>query len=334
MFEFTLYNGATNIFIYSTFIVEFPETGGAVTSFTVYPIRLYTHHGAIGTFTLLCEVLFVIYLIVMSVKISIRIYQQRSGYFSKFWQGYELVILIAGVGAIISFAIRLGLTYLTINNFKKDKRLFVNFSHIVLWDQILVAFLGILVFLGTLRVLEVFATSKKISAIVDVFNDCGKDLFWYGMTFLYIFLGFCIFGTLLFGSVLASYMSIYQCMGTLFIAMIGKSRFTEIEDAQPVLAKVFFILYIITVVFFILTMFLSILGASIDTVIHDTRADTKEDLLELLIMQMRSLIKKPAVKTNVKMETEDSDVGFTRVHEIKINNQCRYCLIGTSYINW
>lgn len=291
MFEFTLYNGATNIFLYNIFLVEFPETAGAFTSFTVYPLRVFTHLGAIGTYTLLCEIIFVIYLVIFLIKICIRIYQQRSKYFKQFWQNYELVMLMLGVAAAVVFAMRFGLASLTIREFKKDKHLFVNFSHIVFWDQLLVTILAVLVFMATLRILEVFSTSKKVSAVVKVFQDCGKDLFWYGVTFLHILLGFCFLGVLLFGSQILAYMNIYQCMGTLFIAMIGKSNFVEINESDPVLAKVFFMVYIFTVVFFTLTIFLSILGTSIDRVVHSLHEDKSEDVIELIFRKFMSLFK-------------------------------------------
>ncbi|XP_045161835.2 polycystic kidney disease protein 1-like 2 [Mercenaria mercenaria] len=305
MFEFTLYNGATNMFIYNVFLVEFPETGGAFTSFSIYPIRVYTHQGASGTLTLICEIAFAIYLIVLLIKICIRIYQQRCGYFKQFWQVYEIVMLVTGVTSIVIYAIRLVLTAVTIDKFKTDRRQFVDFSHIVLWDQVLVSFLAILVFMATLRILEVFATTKKVGAVVKVFQDCGKDLFWYGITFLYIFMGFCFLGMLLFGSELFSYSTVYQCMGTLFTSMIGKSKFTEINETQPILAKVYFMFYILTVVFFVLTIFLSILGASIDKVVHDIREDTREDIIEIMMNKIKSLFGKPTTtKEKANMDTK------------------------------
>ncbi|WAR15130.1 PK1L2-like protein, partial [Mya arenaria] len=297
-FEFTLYSPATNMFIYNVFLIEFPQTGGAFTTYWVYPIRVYSHVGAIGTFTLICEVIFVIYLVIMLVKLSVRLYQKRMGFFSEFWKVYELVMFSLGVTSIVIYAIRLGFTYMTINKYKEDIKQFVNFSHIVFWDQILVACLSILVFMATFRILEVFATSKKVSALVKVFQQCGKDLFWYGMAFLHMFLGFCFLGFLLFGSHLMSYMTIFKCLGTLFIAMIGKSKFTEINETQPLLAKIYFIVYIFIIVFFVLSIFLSILGASIDNAVQETKKTKQEDLVELLIRKVKTSAKDASTVPN------------------------------------
>ncbi|WAR15299.1 PKD2-like protein, partial [Mya arenaria] len=299
-FEYTLYSPSTNMFIYNVFLIEFPQTGGAFTTYWVYPIRVYSHVGAIGTFTLFCEVIFVIYLFIMLVKLCIRIYQKRKGFFFEFWQVYDLVMFSLGVTSIAIFAIRLGFTYMTINKYKENIKHFVNFSHIVFWDQIFMACLTILVFMATLRLLEVFATSKKVSGLVQVFKECGKDLFWYGMAFFHMFLGFCFLGYLLFGHHLISYMNIFKSLGTLFIAMIGKSKFTEINETQPLLAKIFFTFYILIIIFFVLSIFLSILGASIDNSVQDAKADSNEDLFELLIRKVSTMFTMPCARRKSK----------------------------------
>jgi len=296
MFEYTLFNPSTNMFIYNVFLTEFPQTGGAFTMYWVYPLRLYSHVGAIGKFTLFCEVIFVVYLIVFLVKICIRLYQQRMKFFTVFWQVYDLFMFMVGVASVGIYIIRLGFTYHTMAKYKEDMRRFVNFSHIVLWDEILVACLSVLVFMATMRILEAFASSKKVSALVKVFEQSGKDLFWYGMAFLHMIIGFCFLGYLLFGHHLLSYMNIYKCLGTLFISMIGKSNYGEITATQPVLAKVFFCLYVLTIIFFTLSIFLSILGASIDDSVKDTKKDKNEDLIEFMMHRFKSIFSKPAAK--------------------------------------
>lgn len=309
LFEFTLYNAVTNMFVYNEFLMEFLESGGVFTSYSIYPVRIYTHHGAIGTYTLLCDIIFVVYLSFLFIKICVRIYQKRCGFFKDFWHVYELIMLLIGMAIVVFFALRLYFANTTINKFNKDKKLYVEFAHIILWDQILVTALAILVFMTTVRMLEVFASSKKVNAVLQVFSECGKDLMWYSITFLHFFFAFCILGLLLFGSKLTSYKDIYETMGTLFIALIGKSKFAEIDDKEPVFAKIFFSLYIVVVVFFVLSIFLSILGASIDNAVHDSRQDPREDLMEYVMKTMRSLIFRPGRrKSDVKAYTPDSPV--------------------------
>ena len=291
--EFTLYNPNTNVFIYNTFLIEFPETGGAITSYSVSPLRIYQHNGPAGAYTLLCECLVLVYLILLLCKISLRIYQQGYQYFKKVWQVYELVQFLVGITAVVIYFFRLGFTKLTIDRFKTDKKIFVNFQHIAFWDHLLITFLDILVFMTTLRLLQVFETSKRVVAIVKIFRECGKDLFWFGFMFSYICIGFCILGRLLFGPNLVRYRNIFRAMGTLFISLLGKSNFTEISRVNTVLAALYFFAFVLTTVFFIMTIFLSILGGSIDAVMHDVRTDRAEDIMHVVVMHLRNTFWRP-----------------------------------------
>ncbi|XP_052229435.1 polycystin-2-like [Dreissena polymorpha] len=313
LFEFTLFSPETNMFIYNVFMVEFPQTGGAFKTYWIYPIKLYNHVGPNGMFALVCEVIFVIYLLVLFFKICLRIYQQRLKYFGQFWQSYECVLFLLGGSTCVIYFIRSGFTDSTISKYRSDFKRFVNFSHIVLWDEILGVLLAIIVFMSTIRILEVFATLKKVSSIVKVFEQCGKDLFWYGATFVYILLGFAFFGWFLFGPYLLSYMSIYKCLTTLCLSMIGKSTFTEIDETNPILAKICFTFYIIAVVFFILSIFLSILGASIDNVVDNKTEDTHKDIIKYMMAKFTKMFNKsgnkekhvnvPLVREEVKQPT-------------------------------
>jgi len=48
--------------------MEFPATGGVVKSYDIYPFRLGLHTGSDGLFMVLCEVLFIIVLLVLLLK--------------------------------------------------------------------------------------------------------------------------------------------------------------------------------------------------------------------------------------------------------------------------
>ena len=305
--EFTLFCAATNLFIYNVFLVEFPQTGGAFKTVTIYPMRVYNHTGATGVLTIVCEVIFVIYVAVLLCKVCVRIYQQRFAFLKHFWYMYDLVILILALIAIVVYFIRLGFTNKTVHDFREDHKLFVNFSHIVLWDQILVAVLGFLVFLATLRILEVFGTAKKVQAVINIFKKCGRDLVSFAVMFFFIFTGFCFLGHLLFGAQLESYKNLYRTMGSLFVLVFGVTRYGEITETQPVLAKVFFIMFVISVIFFVLTIFMSILGGSIDEAVRESKEEKRQDIIEFMMEKFKNLIMKPSSKSNDSVINEEDE---------------------------
>ncbi|CAC5393778.1 PKD1L2 [Mytilus coruscus] len=66
--EFSLYNANDNVFTYVTFLSEFPETGGVITSLTIQPFRPYQHIGSLGLFIFICEIILVIGMVVFAIR--------------------------------------------------------------------------------------------------------------------------------------------------------------------------------------------------------------------------------------------------------------------------
>lgn len=288
--EFTLYCMNTNIFMYNLFMVEFPETGGAFPFHILLPLRVYQHSGSTGIYTLACEIIFVIFLLILTVQMVVNMIQQKLQFFKKSWQVMDMVIVILGYLTIIMYGVRFALTAETISKFKDDKKQFVNFYHIAIWDQILVLFIGSLDFIVSIRLLNILGYNKRINAVAQVFSTAASDLLWFGAFFFNIFCCYAVFGYLLFGSRLKSYMNVYATMGTLFISLIGKSRFTEIEDANPVMSKIYFMIFIFLMVYCILSMFLAVLSKGIERVHSDLKDDKGEEMVEFFLNKFKSLI--------------------------------------------
>ena len=58
------------------------------------------------TVVILAQVLFVIVLIYMMVRESIKVYKLRKKYFAEFWNGYELFVIAVCISAIAMFGLR------------------------------------------------------------------------------------------------------------------------------------------------------------------------------------------------------------------------------------
>ena len=290
LFEFTLYCLNANIFTYNMFMVEFPETGGAIPFYMILPMRVFLHQGPLGLYTLACEVLFVLYLIILTVMMIIQIYQQKKDFFKQGWQVFDMIFIILGYVAIIMNIIQIVFTDISLDTFREDKKAFVNFYHLALWNTILVLLIGLLVFMATIRMLNILGYNKRIGAVAKVFTKAASDLLWFGLFFSYVFLCYAAFGFLLFGWKLKSYKNIFKTMSTLFISMIGKSRFTEIEETDPVFSKVYFMCFIFFVVYMILTMFLAVLSKAIDQVHEDTKRDKSEEMVDYCIKKLKGLL--------------------------------------------
>ncbi|KAK3599287.1 hypothetical protein CHS0354_028643 [Potamilus streckersoni] len=289
MLEFTLYNADVNFFIYNIFVMETPETGGVTPFYSIQPLRLYMHTGALGMYTLACEVIFLLFVVVNTVLVILKLCQQKRSYFRESWQVIDLLALIGCYVAIILYFVRFALAMETIARFNNDKKSFVNFQHIAASDQAVVLIIALLIFVATIRFLKIISFSKRVNALIKVFSFAGKDIIHFIVIFAIFLLIYAAFGYLLFGSRLDMYSCFRDALSTLFISMIGKNTYTEMNLTDPVMAKIYFMLFVVVIVYMVLTIFLALLEHSIDKVNEDIAKDESEDLMDHLTEMLRDL---------------------------------------------
>ncbi|KAK3599275.1 hypothetical protein CHS0354_028630 [Potamilus streckersoni] len=291
-FEFTLYCANLNIFSYNMFLVEFLETGGAITFYDIVPLRLDVHVGVQGIYTLVCELVYIVVLAALGIYVTRRFYKLKKKALNEPDTVLDLIWVIVSIIALIMYLNRMAMINEAIAKFNSDKRRFVNFYNIAVGNKLFQVCISILVFIATIRLLYIMGYNKRVHGIIMVFEKCGHELFWFGVFFFYLLLIYAMFGYLLFGSRLESYMNIFRTLGTLFISMIGKSRFTEIDATDPIMAKIYFMLMIVFLVYVILTIFLAILDTSIEWVHQQTKHDRSDEVVEFIINRFQTMLGK------------------------------------------
>ncbi|XP_076075848.1 polycystin-2-like [Mytilus galloprovincialis] len=287
--EFNLYAPDLNLFAYSMFLAEFPETGGIVTSYSIYPFRIYFHHGTNGIYTLICEILFLLFLVALIGKVVSGIMKKRKTFFKSVWNILDCSCISLSFVCVSMYAGRHILASQTMEKFKEDPKQFINFQHIAIWDLLFNLLHATLLSFSTLRLVGILGYDKRVGNIFLVFNNCAKDLFWFGICILYVFLCYAALGYLLFGKYIESYRDIFESMGTLFISMMGKSKFTEINEKDPIIAQFYFFTFILVIVFTLLTMFMAILGESISAVHTMNKRIKAEELIDCLWDKIKNM---------------------------------------------
>ena len=298
--EFNLYTPDLNLFAYNMFLAEFPETGGIITLYSIYPFRVYHHLGTTGIYTLFCEIMFILFLVALIIKVIYELVKTRKAFFKNVWNVMDLTCIILSFVGIAMYAGRYIMAAQTMAKFKEDSKQFINFQHIALWDFLFNLLLACLAFIATLRLAGILGYDKRVGQVFRVFDNCAKDLFWFGVFFFYVFFCYAALGYLLFGRYIDSYSDIFESLGTLFISMIGKSKFTEITEKDPLMAQLYFFTFILLLVYTLLTMFLAILGESINVVHNLTKRSQEEDLVEYLLNRFKNLFVKKSQQGTAK----------------------------------
>ncbi|XP_052067992.1 polycystin family receptor for egg jelly-like isoform X12 [Mytilus californianus] len=310
--EFNLYAPDLNLFANSMFLAEFPETGGIVTSYSIYPFRIYFHLGTNGIYTLICEIIFLSIVIALTGKVVSGVMKKRKTFFKSVWNILDFSCISLSFVCISMYAGRHILASQTMEKFKEDPKQFINFQHIAIWDLLFNLLHATLLSFSTLRLVGILGYDKRVGKIFLVFNNCAKDLFWSGIFILYVFLCYAALGYLLFGKYIESYCDIFESMGTLFISMMGKSKFTELNAKDPIIAQFYFFTFILVTVFTLLTMFMAILGESISAVHTITKRRMEEELIESLWNKFKNLFvrKSEPTKNSKKQPFQNTSIGL------------------------
>ncbi|KAL5018449.1 hypothetical protein ScPMuIL_004171 [Solemya velum] len=264
--EFTLYNVNINLFVYVIYLVEFPETGGTVTWSYIQPLRTDDDDGPLGSYILVCQVIFLMMLLGFSIKLLRTIYEEKLTFFMSTWNIMDMCCIVLSYTSVGMYFTRKYYMNETMTKFQENKKKFVTFQHIIVWDFAFSSTLAFLVFFATVRLLKILGYNKRMSGLAAVVRNVAGDLFGFLIVFILMFLAFTLTGTLLFGSYLKDYKDVKLTMGTLANSLIGKNRLDSMIKSVPLFAQLYFFTYSLFIIFTMLTIFTSMLNESISTV--------------------------------------------------------------------
>ncbi|XP_048736495.2 polycystin-2-like [Ostrea edulis] len=279
--EFTLYNPNLNIFIYSRYLAEFLETGGVLLSVDSSSFRSVVSADMIGSFVILCYLIFSVCIIASLFKLLYKIKRKGCREFIKVtWNCVNVLLVILGFITIVFYFVRLTFTKRAMQLFYDDKlttdNKFINFNHIVIWDYAVNSVFALVVFISTLRFLKLLGYNKRFTQITTVVAKAGGALCSFGVIFALVFLGFASLGTLMLGVQLKEYKTFLYTCGTLSNTFIGKNKLNAMVVAAPLFAYVYFLTYTVFVIMILVSICAAILNSSISNVKATVHQETEK----------------------------------------------------------
>ncbi|KAK3090330.1 hypothetical protein FSP39_010980 [Pinctada imbricata] len=269
--EFTLYNANTNLFLYAQFLAEFSELGGAFNWIESQAFRPVTTVSGVGAFSLLCYILFCFHLIITTVKTVLRMKKLgcKSFLFDP-WNVVDSFCVFLSYALIFMFGFRLSYANQAMQKYYDDlgtgARDFINFQHIVVWDNSFNVVLATLVFIATIRILRILGYNKRFSEVASVISHAAGELMGFSVVFGIIYFAYISLGYLLFGVSLKEYRSPFATWGSLTNALIGKNSLDKMLAVAPQMAQFYYFTYVFCVLMTLATMFAAILNKSISEV--------------------------------------------------------------------
>nr|XP_008512032.1 PREDICTED: polycystic kidney disease 2-like 2 protein [Equus przewalskii] len=267
--DFSLYNANVNLFCIIRLVAEFPATGGILTSWQFYSVKLLRYVSYYDYFIASCEITFCIFLIVFTTQEIKNISEFKYAYFKSIWNWLELLLLALCFVAVFLNSYCIIQVFLLLGKLLKNTEEYSDFYFLAYWHIYYNNIIAITIFFAWIKIFKFISFNKTMSQLSSTLSRCIKDIVGFAIMFFIIFFAYAQLGFLVFGSQVDDFSTFHNSIFAQFRIVLGDFNFAGIQQASRILGPIYFITFIFFVFFVLLNMFLAI--------INDTYSEVKAD---------------------------------------------------------
>ncbi|XP_023371820.1 polycystic kidney disease 2-like 2 protein isoform X1 [Otolemur garnettii] len=267
--DFSLYNANVNLFCIIRLVAEFPATGGILTSWQFYSVKLLRYVSYYDYFIASCEITFCIFLFVFTTQEIKKIKDFKFAYFRSIWNWLELLLLLLCFVAVCFNIYCNTQIVLLLGQLLKSTEKYSDFYFLAYWNIYYNDIIAITIFFAWIKIFKFISFNKTMSQLSSTLSRCIKDVVGFAIMFFIIFFAYAQLGFLVFGSQVDDFSTFQNAIFAQFRIVLGDFNFAGIQQANWILGPIYFITFIFFVFFVLLNMFLAI--------INDTYSEVKAD---------------------------------------------------------
>ncbi|XP_051019817.1 polycystic kidney disease 2-like 2 protein [Acomys russatus] len=267
--DFSLYNANVNLFCTIRLVAEFPATGGLLTSWHIYSVKLLRYVTYYDYFIASCEVIFCIFLFVFIMQELKKLNEFKSAYFKSIWNWLEMLLLALCFLAVSFYAYCNMQNFILLGRLLRNREEYPDFYFLAYWHIYYNNILAITIFFAWIKIFKFISFNETMSQLSSTLSRCMKDIVGFAIMFFIIFSAYAQLGFLVFGSQVDDFSTFQNSIFAQFRIVLGDFNFAGIQQANWILGPVYFITFIFFVFFVLLNMFLAI--------INDTYSEVKAD---------------------------------------------------------
>nr|XP_016849278.1 PREDICTED: polycystin-2 isoform X1 [Anolis carolinensis] len=299
--DFSVYNANINLFCIVRLLVEFPPTGGLLTSWQFQPVKLIHYISTFDFFLAACEIIFCLFIIYYVVEEILEIHIHRLFYFRSLWNCLDVLIILLSVAAIGINIYQTSAVDRMLKELLENQNSFPNFESLSYWQTQFNSIAAITMFFVWMKLFKFINFNRTMSQLSSTMSRCAKDVLGFAIMFFIIFLAYAQLAYLVFGTQVDDFSTFPDSIFTQFRILLGDFDFTEVEETNRILGPVYFTTFVFFMFFILLNMFLAI--------INDTYSEVKSDMAQQKSeMELSDLIKKEYTKAMVKLKLKKTPV--------------------------
>ncbi|KAM9804248.1 polycystin-2-like protein 1 [Neosynchiropus ocellatus] len=299
--DFSTYNANINMFCVIRLVVEFPATGGAISSYQIRTVKLIRYITHWDYFILACEVIFCIFILYYIVEEILELRIHKCSYFSSIWNILDIVIILLAIVAIIFYIFRAVKVDNLLGKLLEQPEIYADFEFLAFWQTQYNNMNAVNLFFAWIKVFKYISFNKTMTQLSSTLGRCAKDILGFAVMFFIVFFAYAQLGYLIFGPEVETFSTFVKCIFTQFRIILGDFDYDAIDRANRVLGPIYFVSYVFVVFFILLNMFLAI--------INDTYSEVKEELSSQKDeLHFTDLIKQSYLKTFMKLKHKNDKI--------------------------
>ena len=317
--EYTVFNPSSSLFSVAKCLYERFPTGGVAFSRSVKTLTLYkSSSNNFQKFYEVCQLLFMVIILIFVVNEVSKIYRQRKKYFTGFWNWMELVQIVTAVCAVVMFFLKAKYTSLFVKTVRNNPFETSSADYIVLWSTVEIYVLSFLIFIVTMKFLRLIRFNRHVCQMMGTLARAANPLISFFFVFVAAVLAYTQMAFLLFGSTLDPYSSFFNSLRALLQMLLGGDMFFyKLKSTDGLLGPLFAFFYMFTMMMILINTFIAILNESYTEVVECPENDfTNADLgsfiavylsrnLKILGKRFASFLKRPFKNINSKMKRKN-----------------------------
>nr|XP_048298456.1 polycystic kidney disease 2-like 2 protein isoform X2 [Myodes glareolus] len=267
--DFSVYNANVNLFCIVRLVAEFPATGGLLTSWQFYSVKLLRYVTHYDYFIASCEIIFCIFLFVFITQELRKLNEFKFAYFKSVWNWLEMLLLALCFLAVSFYAYCNLQSFILLGRLLKNTENYPDFYFLAYWQIYYNNMIAITIFFAWIKIFKFISFNETMSQLSSTLSRCMKDIVGFAVMFFIIFSAYAQLGFLVFGSQVDDFSTFQNSIFAQFRIVLGDFNFAGIQQANWILGPIYFITFIFFVFFVLLNMFLAI--------INDTYSEVKAD---------------------------------------------------------
>ena len=239
--EFSVYNAQANLFGVATIYVEVTPGGGMHPLWRFDGVRL-TKQGGSEAFVIVCEVLYLLFILYFIVREVRLIRKQKKAYFRQYSAYAEWAIILLSFTGVIVYIMRSIETADLLDIFKQTYgNGYVKLNYAQLLDDLFGYIIGIIVFIATLKFIKLLRFNRRIGMLSATLKQSWNDLTGFLVIFTIAIGAFGVLFNLLLVASMDEFKDWISAVEACFAMMLNRFEFREMLRGSFLAAIMFFL---------------------------------------------------------------------------------------------